>query len=220
MAKYLKPRRGTATKRAASTVVLQQGEIFFEYPDSGAGKGIGRVFMGDGSTQLKSLTPFLEQRAATNVAGSTITFTTGTQTTIANAISKIASGSTLAVLIGAIKNALNLINTSVTKLNNDLDNKINIDWIYLCDTSLNSTLTVITDPIPNSANEILIRFGYSYQTHQTTILPISVLFSDQDIYLYDPINMVQQTISFNASTRKITLQPCTKREWVSFIYYR
>ena len=90
----------------------------------------------------------------------------------------------------------------------------------MCDTSVNSTQTVITNAIPNSANEILIRFGYSYQTHQTTILPISVLFSDQHIYLYDPINNVQQIISFNTSTRKLTLQPCTRKEWVAFIYYR
>ena len=57
MAIYLKPRRGTQSK--ASDLVLQKGEIFFEIPTSGEGKGLGKIKMGDGVTPYSDLPYFL-----------------------------------------------------------------------------------------------------------------------------------------------------------------
>ena len=64
MASYLKPRRGTASTAASKLTrsadgVLKNGEIFFELNNSGAGKGVGKIKMGDGSSDYNSLQYFL-----------------------------------------------------------------------------------------------------------------------------------------------------------------
>ena len=68
MASYLKPRRGTystAASKLTSSGVLKNGEIFFELNNSGAGKGVGKIKMGDGSTDYSSLKYFLSLQDST-----------------------------------------------------------------------------------------------------------------------------------------------------------
>lgn len=58
-----KPRRGTKSKAISSfssSSPLQSGEIFFEIPDNGVGKGAGKIKMGDGSTAYDKLPYFLD----------------------------------------------------------------------------------------------------------------------------------------------------------------
>ena len=52
---YLRPRRGMRASAINNNVVLQEGEIFFETPDSGVGTGSGKIKMGDGVTEYGEL---------------------------------------------------------------------------------------------------------------------------------------------------------------------
>lgn len=121
MASYLRPRRGKKATAESQNIVLKKGEIFFEVPTGGVGKGIGKLKMGDGTTAYKNLPYFLEQRAATDVANSTIAFTATSETNNTTLLNKIANNAKLNVIIPAIKNLLSNLNNSVTQLNNDLD---------------------------------------------------------------------------------------------------
>ena len=115
MASYLKPRRGTYSTAASkltrySDGVLKNGEIFFELNNSGAGKGVGKIKMGDGSTDYSSLPYFL------SLQDSTITFTANEST---DQISSLASGVTIPNAFRYIKSSLAYLKTQVTNLNND-----------------------------------------------------------------------------------------------------
>ena len=96
MASYLRPRRGKKATAESQNIILKKGEVFFEVPTGGVGKGIGKIKMGDGTTAYKSL----PDNAAL--------------------LKKIVTGAKLNVITGAIKNLLSNLNTSVTQLNNDL----------------------------------------------------------------------------------------------------
>ena len=114
MASYLKPRRGTystAASKLTSSNVLKNGEIFFELNASGAGKGVGKIKMGDGSTNYSSLPYFL------SLQDSTITFTANEST---DQISSLLSGVTIPNAFRYIKSSLAYLKTQVTNLNNDL----------------------------------------------------------------------------------------------------
>ena len=54
----LKPLRGTSSTLA--NVVLESGEIAFEYPSSGPGTGQGNIKMGDGSTTYNNLPDYIK----------------------------------------------------------------------------------------------------------------------------------------------------------------
>ena len=116
MASYLKPRRGTYSTassklRRSADGVLKNGEIFFELNNSGAGKGVGKIKMGDGSTDYSSLRYFL------SLQDSPITFdANGT----ADQISSLVSGVTIPDAFKFIKSSLAYLKTQVTNLNNDL----------------------------------------------------------------------------------------------------
>ena len=114
MASYLKPRRGTystAASKLTSSGVLKNGEIFFELNASGAGKGVGKIKMGDGSTNYSSLPYFL------SLQDSTITFTANEST---DQISSLISGVTIPNAFRYIKSSLAYLKKQVTNLNNDL----------------------------------------------------------------------------------------------------
>lgn len=51
----IKPRRGTATQWTTSNPVLAEGEIGYEVPDAGIGKGLVNMKIGDGVTAWTSL---------------------------------------------------------------------------------------------------------------------------------------------------------------------
>ena len=115
MASYLKPRRGTystAASKLTSSNVLKNGEIFFELNASGAGKGMGKIKMGDGSTNYSSLPYFL------SLTDCGISFTANEST---DQISSLVSGVTIPNAFRYIKSSLAYLKTQVTNLNNDLN---------------------------------------------------------------------------------------------------
>ena len=128
MGKVLRPRRGkksTAISQLKSGAlgVLANGEVFFELPDGGAGKGEGRIIMGDGNTAYENLPAFIDPSKYVHT-GSTenekVTFTETSSTDNAALLKNIVSGASLKNLFPSVKNLLSNLNSSVTKLNNDL----------------------------------------------------------------------------------------------------
>ena len=57
--KVFKPRRGKRSTAISKSIVLQDGEIFFEVPSEGVGKGKGKIIMGDGIRSYEDLPVFL-----------------------------------------------------------------------------------------------------------------------------------------------------------------
>ena len=121
MAGYLKPRRGKLATATSQNIVLKRGEVFFEVPTGGVGTGAGKIKMGDGTTAYSSLPYFLEPTVI-DVAASTIAFTEASSTDNTTLLNAIASGAQLKTIIGNVKKLLRNLNSSVTQLNNDLDN--------------------------------------------------------------------------------------------------
>lgn len=119
MASYLRPRRGKKATAISQNIILKRGEIFFEVPDAGVGKGAGKLKMGDGSTAYSSL-PYFMEPTSVDVATSAISFTESSTTANATLLNEIASGAQLKTIVGSIKKLLRNLNSSVTSLNNDL----------------------------------------------------------------------------------------------------
>ena len=117
VSKIFKPRRGLASTMAGSgkkNIVLQKGEFFLEAPSGGMGTGASKVKVGDGTTAYSSL-PY----ALGDTSNDKIDFSNNTSTTVANALTSVASGKALKTIIGGLKQAISLCNTSITKLNDD-----------------------------------------------------------------------------------------------------
>lgn len=57
----LKPRRGKRNTAESKEIVLAHGEVFFEIPKEGTGKGLGAIKMGDGATKYSNLPYFLQE---------------------------------------------------------------------------------------------------------------------------------------------------------------
>lgn len=55
-----RPHRGRRTTAVSKDFVLERGEIFFEYPETGIGTGPGKILMGDGVTKYSDLPYFSE----------------------------------------------------------------------------------------------------------------------------------------------------------------
>jgi hypothetical protein len=131
MASYLRPRRGKKSTANSKNIVLKKGEVFFEAPDTGVGTGVGRIKVGDGSTAYSSLPAFMDLSAITyDVANSTIAFTATSETNNTTLLNKIVTGAKLNVIIAAVKNLLSNLSSSVTTLNNDLEDKTAISDLY------------------------------------------------------------------------------------------
>ena len=114
MASYLKPRRGTkaqATATLTGSNRLKAGEIFFEVPPAGVGKGEGRLMMGDGATDYASLTPFLDPTLYAKTTTSYDT-TASSASTVDDAINNMNSASTIPVFKGNVSKAINLLKTA------------------------------------------------------------------------------------------------------------
>lgn len=125
MASYLRPRRGKRATAISQNIILKKGEVFFEVPDGGVGTGAGKIKMGDGTTTYQNL-PYFYEPAVVDVASSTIAFEEATSTDNTTLLNAIASGAQTSTLMGNIKKLLRNLNTSVTSLNNDLENKCKI----------------------------------------------------------------------------------------------
>ena len=115
--KFLKPRRGPITAMKSGTkknIILEAGEIFVEYPDTGVGKGKSKLKIGDGITRYEHL-PY----AVGDTSTDPITFTQGSQSTIAAALADITTGATLNTIVGSVKQAISLCNTAITTINQE-----------------------------------------------------------------------------------------------------
>lgn len=60
MSKFLRPRRGKRTTAINKNIVLKEGEIFFEIPNTGSGTGEGKIYMGDGTTSYENLPAYID----------------------------------------------------------------------------------------------------------------------------------------------------------------
>ena len=98
--KHLMPRRGNRSTMLGvkKDIVLQAGEIFIEYPDTGVGTGACLIKVGDGNTTYENLPYGIGDSALTTVA-----FNEDTSSTVEEAINKIVTGSSLAEIIAALK---------------------------------------------------------------------------------------------------------------------
>ena len=129
MGKIFRPRRGKnstakAQLKSGTNLLgpLKSGEVFFELPDGGAGKGEGKIVMGDGSTAYENLPAFIDPSKYVHTGGTEnekITFTETSSTDNAALLKNIISGASLKNLFPSVKNLLSNLNSSVTKLNND-----------------------------------------------------------------------------------------------------
>ena len=122
MAKFFKPRRGNlamATSLLKGENRLKSGEMFFECPDEGIGKGTGKIKIGDGVSDYADLPYFLEWRDDIDVSTSPITFEESTSEAYDTLLGEIISGNPLNTLIGATKKLFRKIYGDVTQLNND-----------------------------------------------------------------------------------------------------
>ena len=61
MSNILKPKRGKKSTAIAQNIKLENGEIFFEMPEDGVGKGAGNIKFGDGTTLYRELPYFFNK---------------------------------------------------------------------------------------------------------------------------------------------------------------
>ena len=92
MGAILRPRRGTKAVADSKNFVLAKGEIFFEVPSGGVGKGLGRIKMGDGSTAYKNL-PYFQELDLIAATGLDSTSKSTIRTNIGAGTSNLALGS-------------------------------------------------------------------------------------------------------------------------------
>ena len=175
--KIFKPRRGKKSTMAGTkaNTVLAAGELFLETPDTGVGKGASKIKIGDGSTAYSSL-PY----ALGDTTNDVITYSSNSSTSVATALNNVASGKKLGVMIAGLKQAVSLLNTSVTSLNDDITsleqsfqdgcskiaNKITSLGIT---TASNASIDTICTNIESLVNNINIsnisRIGYKTGVH-------------------------------------------------------
>lgn len=125
MASYLRPRRGRGSTMQSKNPILKKGEVFFEMPEGGCGKGIGKIKVGDGTTPYNSLPYFLEQNVlyfdeSSNGVDVTFSAVDTSKLTFDQVYStyypKIASGQKLATIIAAIKAILSKMQSQISTL--------------------------------------------------------------------------------------------------------
>ncbi len=122
--KVLLPRRGRRSTMVVKNPVLRKGEVFFEVPEAGVGKGDTKIIIGDGVTAYDKLPYAIDIGSAkTDVNEATLTFSQSTQTDRAKLLQEMVSGKKVPVLIGSIVKFLSVINNAVTSLNNDKADK-------------------------------------------------------------------------------------------------
>ena len=113
MSRILKLRRGSTAKmqsESKSSTVLKSGEIFLEYPNTGIGTGKSKLKVGDGKTTYSELPYAL----GGNISDDEITIASDGSSSVSEAISKILSGSKISTLFGVIKQALTILDSTLT----------------------------------------------------------------------------------------------------------
>lgn len=138
MASYLRPRRGKLSTMKSKNVILKKGELFLEVPEAGAGKGIGKIKVGDGVTEYTSLPYFLQQHITylnETDDGETVTFSapdvssSSYSTIYSTYLSKIVTGQKLATIIGAIRAILIGLNKRINSHNSTLTNVSSVVYV-------------------------------------------------------------------------------------------
>ena len=127
VSKIFKPHRGKKSTMAGTkkTMVLSDGEMFIEVPDTGSGSGHSKMKVGDGVTQYGDL-PY----AMGDTENDEIAFSSNTSTTVTAALNSVATGGKLKNLIAGLKQAISLCNNSITELNDDISSNVVSD-IYV-----------------------------------------------------------------------------------------
>ena len=154
MPSIISPHRGGKTKMTTGTgasTVLGAGELFVEYPDTGAGSGKSKIKIGDGVTAYSSL-PYALGDTSTDL----IVFDSSTATTVAQALAEAVSGASLATIVAGLKKAIEL-NTSVKVFTGSL-----ADWEQLTDAQ-KLEYDLISNDEPGGLQEMFpsSRVGYS-----------------------------------------------------------
>src|SRR5574344_741837 len=141
MGQILKPHRGKASTMAGdkSATVLEEGEMFLEYPNGGVGSGLSKIKIGNGSTQYKDL-PY----AFGDTSNEVVNYNENVATTLALILNSAASGSSISSIVAALKAAINLldgvdstikenatnttdtINSKIDALSTRVDNMVNV----------------------------------------------------------------------------------------------
>ncbi len=65
----IKLRRGTLYENSVNNVLLQEGEIILEAPDTGVGTGLSKIKIGDGVTRYRDLPYALDGSSANSIIG-------------------------------------------------------------------------------------------------------------------------------------------------------
>jgi len=128
--KLFRPHRGGVSKMnvgTGSTHVLEDGEFFVEYPDTGSGSGKCKVKMGNGVAPYTEL-PY----ALGDTSTDPITFTEASSTTVEAALARVISGAALQNIIGGLRRAVSLCNTRITTEVNTLKEnfQVGVDAVY------------------------------------------------------------------------------------------
>lgn len=112
--KVFAPHRGTAEVMSGSrsSIVLANGELFVELPNTGAGTGHVKIKIGDGKSAYSAL-PY----ALGDTDNEAVNFTEDTSTDAAAALAKVTSGASLATQIAALKKAAELTAETVAGAN-------------------------------------------------------------------------------------------------------
>lgn len=188
MASYLRPKRGKKSTAIAQKLILKRGEVFFEVPNAGVGKGTGKIKIGDGTTVYEDLPYFLEEKV---VAEQTIQFTITTETDNNKLLNKVASGAKLNVIIASVRNLItNILNT----LNNKAD--LGSSDNYLNGVKIGSS----TSSFPyiygdENNNDIFFRVGTESNPKYTSVLTIINSLSSLDTKITNLSSSTTQSIS-------------------------
>jgi len=206
--KIFKPRRGKKSTMAGTkaNTVLAAGELFLETPDTGVGKGASKIKIGDGSTKYSSL-PY----ALGDTTNDVITYSSNSSTSVATALNNVASGKKLGVMIAGLKQAVSLLNTSVTSLNDDIT-EVKTSFQDGCSkiaskitslgvtTASNASIDTIVNNIESLYNKGINSGGKVYNLGKGTSFNIKTLLPDIDYTSLTADNFVIIATSVNAST--------------------
>lgn len=125
--KILLPRRAKASvmrSESKKNTILEKGEMFIEYPDSGIGTGHVKIKFGDGTTPYGSTTDYPDglPYALGDTSNDNIDFVDRSTTDIDEVIGRISTGSPLGELIAFIKRAVGLLKAKDDTIDTTISN--------------------------------------------------------------------------------------------------
>jgi hypothetical protein len=112
---YIRPRRGTKTvmhETEKAVLVLKEGEVFFEFPDEGVGKGPAKVKIGDGISAYVALPYALGDAIETE----TVDFLEDHRDDWDTVYNDFKTGKTVQILVPVIKQLINLLKFGIDNI--------------------------------------------------------------------------------------------------------